>query len=105
MSLPAALLRLGPAVLQTVIVLGGAGVLALYPPREGALVLVALDGRDAGRLVQPAIDAGVQITGRGPLSNMLIVRGARDRLAPLVAGGVVIFAAPASWCGAEAPSS
>lgn len=102
MPLPASLLRFGPVIAQALLVLAGAGILALYPPREGALVLVALDGRDAGRLVQPAIDAGVQITGRGPLANMLIVRGERHRLAPLVPGGVLVLAAPALWCGAEA---
>ncbi|MFL9840958.1 hypothetical protein ABS767_08300 [Sphingomonas sp. ST-64] len=101
MFVPASLLRFGSVAAQALLVLGGAGVLALYPPREGALILFALDGRDAGRLVQPAIDAGVEIAGRGPLGNMLIVRGERRRLAPLVTGGVLILAAPAIWCGAD----
>ena len=33
-------------LLQTSLVLGGVAALAFWPPREGAMMLVALDGRD-----------------------------------------------------------
>lgn len=89
-------------LLQASFVLAGVTALALWPPREGAMMLVALDGRDAGRLVGPALGAGAALAGRGPLSNTIVVRGARNRLAPLARHGVILIAAPRGLCGAEA---
>lgn len=88
-------------VLQAGFVLIAVAALALWPPREGAMMLVALDGRDAGRLVGPALDAGAELAARGPLSNMIVVRGVRDRLTPLAWQGVIAIAAPRGLCGAE----
>lgn len=88
-------------ILQASLVLIGVAALALWPPREGAMMLVALDGRDAARLVAPALDAGAALAGRGPLSNMIVVRGVRSRLTPLARHGVILIAAPSGLCGAE----
>lgn len=88
-------------LLQASLVLIGVATLALWPPREGPMMLVALDGRDAGRLVGPALDAGAQLAARGPLSNMIVVQGVRDRLTPLAWHGVIPIAAPRGLCGAE----
>lgn len=88
-------------LLQAGLVLVGVAVLALWPPRDGAMLLVALDGRDAGRLVEPALEAGAALAGRGPLPNTIVVRGARHRLTPLARHGVILIAAPRGLCGAE----
>lgn len=88
-------------LLQASLVLIGVAALALWPPREGPMMLVALDGRDAGKLVGPALDAGAQLAARGPLSNMIVVQGVRDRLTPLAWHGVILIAAPRGLCGAE----
>ncbi|WP_422056859.1 hypothetical protein [Sphingomonas sp.] len=88
-------------ILQASLVLIGVAALALWPPREGAMMLVALDGRDAGRLVGPALDAGAALAARGPLSNTIVVTGVRRRLTPLAWHGVILIAAPRGLCGAE----
>ena len=88
-------------LLQAGLVLSCVAALALWPPRDGAMMLVALDGRDAGRLVGPALEAGATLAGRGPLSNTIVVRGARHRLTPLAWHGVILIAAPRGLCGAE----
>lgn len=80
-----------------------AGVLALafYPPASGPMALIALDGRDAGRMAGPALDRGAILLGRGPLTNILLVNGTRERIArPMLRRGILVIAAPASWCGA-----
>lgn len=75
--------------------------LSLFPPASGPIALVALDGRDAGRLVGDAVDHGGTPIGRGPLSNILLVEARRDQVAlPLLKRGVLAIAAPRSWCGA-----
>lgn len=86
------------------IVMVGIGLLALglMPPRDGPMALVALDGSSAERLVAPALASGAQLLGRGPLSNVLIVRGARAALVgDMLARGVIVVAAPESWCGPQ----
>ena len=76
--------------------------LGLLPPRDGPMALVALDGRSADRLAAPALARGAQLLGRGPLSNVLIVRGTRAALAgDMLARGVIVIAAPQSWCGPQ----
>lgn len=78
--------------------------LGLYPPAKGPMALIALNGRDAGRLVQPALDHGASLIGRGPFANILIVDGQRASLVGAMLGkGVLTIAAPASWCGAQGP--
>ena len=99
--MPAPTPRSIATLLQTSLVLGGVAALAVWPPREGAMMLVALDGRDAARLVAPALEAGAALAGRGPLSNMIVVRGERSRLTPMARHGVILIAAPRGLCGAE----
>lgn len=90
---------------QIFLVSGGASIAAFYPPVDGAMALVALDGRDAGRLAQRAIASGGSLLGRGTLSNVLIVQGSRSRLVPtMLANGVLVIAAPKRWCGSESPT-
>lgn len=88
--------------LQVALAATGLSVLALMPPSEGPMALIALDGRSADRLVAPALADGAQVLGRGPLSNMLIVRGHRAAIAGhMLASGVIVVAAPRTWCGAQ----
>ncbi len=91
--------RHGAIISQASLVLAGVATFALWPPREGPMVLIALDGRDAGRLVGPALDAGAVLAGRGPMPNMIIVNGVRARVAPLAWRGVIALAAPRGLCG------
>ena len=91
--------RSAPVVAQAALVAAGVSTLALWPPRDGPILLIALDGRDGARLVGPALDAGATFAGRGPLANMILVSGARAKLAPLLSTGVVALAAPRGLCG------
>ena len=76
--------------------------LGLMPPRDGPMALVALDGRSADLLAAPALANGAQLLGHGPLPNILIVRGARAALAgDMIGRGVIVVAAPQSWCGPQ----
>lgn len=93
------LLHNGAIAGQAGLVLAGIAALALWPPRDGSMVLIALDGRDAATLVAPAIDAGAMLAGRGPMANMILVSGSRAKLVPLIADGVVVLAAPRGLCG------
>jgi hypothetical protein len=78
----------------------GLVALAFYPPPSGAMALIALDGRDAGELAAQAIADGGKLLGRGPTRNILLVVGARDRIAAgSPANGILVIAAPQSWCG------
>lgn len=88
--------------LQVVLVATGLSALALMPPSEGPMALIALDGRSADRLVAPALADGAQLLGRGPFSNMLVVRGRRAAIAgDMLAQGVVVVAAPVTWCRSQ----
>ena len=91
--------QFGPVVVQSALVSAGATTLALWPPHDGPPLLVALDGRDGARLVGPALNAGATLAGRGPLANMILVEGARAKLAPLMSSGVIALAAPRGLCG------
>ncbi len=90
---------------QTGLIAGGFLTLNFYPPADGPMALIALDGRDAGWMAKTAIAGGGTLLGRGPLSNILIVNGSRDRIARhMLASGVLVVAAPKSWCGSEGSS-
>lgn len=91
--------RSGSVLVQALLVAAGAATLAFWPPRDGPMLLVAIDGRDGARLVGAAIDSGATLSGRGPISNMILVSGARARLAPLISKGVIVLAAPPGLCG------
>lgn len=95
------LTRSGTVFAQAILVTVGVATLAFWPPREGPMLLVALDGRDGGRLVGPALAAGATLSGRGPMANMVLVTGARARLAPLISSGVIALSAPRGLCGPE----
>ncbi len=95
----ASLRRSGVTLAQAALVATGVAILAFWPPRDGPMLLVALDGRDGGRLVGPALDAGATLSGRGPMANMIVVSGTRTSLAPLISRGVIAVAAPRSLCG------
>ncbi|MDP3377856.1 MAG: hypothetical protein Q8S53_05780 [Brevundimonas sp.] len=96
--------RFGAVFAQARLVTAGVAILSLWPPREGPMLLVALDGRDGGRLVGPALDAGATLNGRGPMANMVLVTGARARLVPLISSGVIALSAPRGLCGPGAPA-
>ncbi|MCR5871527.1 MULTISPECIES: hypothetical protein [unclassified Sphingomonas] len=85
-------------LIQAALIAAGAATLAFWPPREGPMLLVALDGRDGARLVGPALNAGATLAGRGPMANMILVSGTRAHLAPLLGTGVIALAAPRGLC-------
>lgn len=85
--------------LQVALAATGLSALAVMPPSDGPMALIALDGRSADRLVAAALADGAQVLGRGPLANMLIVRGNRAAIAgDMLARGVIVVAAPDRWC-------
>ncbi len=94
--------RSAPIVAQVALVAVGVATLAFWPPRDGPMLLIALDGRDGARLVGPALDAGATLAGRGPMANMILVSGARASVTPLISSGVIALAAPVGMCGAGA---
>ena len=76
--------------------------ISFAPGAQGPMALIALDGSDAGKLANPAIARGARLLARGPRANILIVDAQRDLILwPMLTRGVLVIAAPASWCGAE----
>lgn len=76
--------------------------ISFAPDTQGPMALIALDGRDAGKLADPAIARGATLLGRGPRANILLIEARRDLILwPMLTRGVLVIAAPASWCGAE----
>ena len=99
MSPASRLRRSGLVLAQAALVAASGATLAFWPPREGPMLLIALDGRDGGQLVGPALAAGATLAGRGPLANTIIVTGSHASLVPLTARGVIALAAPSGLCG------
>ncbi|MBX3595652.1 hypothetical protein [Sphingomonas sp.] len=65
------------------------------------MALIALDGTVGDRLAGPAIARGADLLGRGPARNILLIRADRGRIfLPMLSRGVLVIAAPQSWCGA-----
>jgi hypothetical protein len=73
--------------------------LAFAPPAEGRMILVPLWPQAADRLVARSAAAGARLVGHGPLPRSLVVSGRRAALAPAMAAGVLILAAPPAGCG------
>ena len=83
----------------------GALVLAGWPPRSGALMLVPLAQGAAGEMVPMAIAAHALLIGPGPLPGSYVVRGDRDTLVRAMPSGVLILSAPAAGCDAPGASA
>ncbi|WP_374942318.1 hypothetical protein [Sphingomonas sp.] len=76
-------------------------LLAGWPPRSGMLLLVPLGHAPAERTIDTALAAGAWLVAPGPLPRSYVVRGERDALiAPMLAAGILVLAAPAAGCGA-----
>lgn len=94
--------RVSLPALQIGVVVVSLLAISFFPGTQGPMALIALDGRDAGKLAGPVIAHGGTLLGRGPRTNILIVQGRRDLILwPMLTRGVLVIAAPASWCGAE----
>ena len=94
--------RVSLPLLQLGVVVASLLAISFAPGTNGPMALIALDGRDAGTLVNPAIARGARLLARGPRANILLVDARRDLIFwPMLARGVLVIAAPASWCGAE----
>ena len=94
--------RVSLPLLQLGVVVASLLGISFAPGKQGPMALIALDGRDAGMLADPAIARGARLLSRGPRSNILIVVAHRDLILwPMLTRGVLVIAAPASWCGAE----
>jgi hypothetical protein len=88
---------------QALVVLVSFATLALFPPREGAILLVPLDQDGRAKLVADAVSSGATLLAQGPLPASVVVEGNRHRLGRSLANGhVLMFAAPRSWCGPTA---
>lgn len=88
------------AAWQAAIVAGAIGTAALWPPEQGAMLLVPL----SGRLAVPAnvaLDAGAALAAPGPLPGSLVVIGQRAAIAaPALRHGILPLSAPRALCGA-----
>lgn len=94
--------RVSLPLLQIGVVLASLLALSFFPAAQGPMALIALDGRDAGTLAGPAIAQGAALLGRGRRANILVIEGRRDLILwPMLKDGVLVIAAPASWCGAD----
>ncbi len=94
--------RVSLPLLQLGVVAASLLGISFAPATQGPMALIAMDGRDAGRLADPAISRGAKLLGRGPRANILLVEARRDLILwPMLTRGVLVTAAPASWCGAE----
>lgn len=86
-------------IAQVTAVLAGFVAFAVYPPRNGAILLLPLDHQAGLRLGRSALASGATLLGRGPTDLSLIVEGDRERLGTALAGNLVLMvAAPRSWC-------
>jgi hypothetical protein len=75
-------------------------VLALWPPVSGDLLLVPLDGSNAGTVASAAVAGGASLLGAGPLPGSLVVRGDRRVIARDSRWWTLaIVAAPPTSCG------
>jgi hypothetical protein len=72
---------------------------AFAPPAQGRLLLVPITGNERAAL-NVALDGDARLLGAGPLRGSLVVAGSRDRFASAALDrGILILAAPSSWCG------
>jgi len=90
---------------QCALVLAGMTTLALWPPRQGAMVLVPAAGSAAGP-INVALAAGASIVRAGPVAGSVVVIGERTRILDRArASGLslVAFAAPRGLCEGALP--
>jgi hypothetical protein len=88
---------------QALFVTASFAAMVLFPPREGAIMLVPLDAESRATLVAAAVAGGASLLARGPLPASVVVQGERDRLSRALGDGhVLMVAAPRRWCGVRA---
>lgn len=88
---------------QIAIAIVGVASLLLTPPASGAMLLVPLAPDSANGLAAAAIASGARPLAGGGAGGALIVRAERAAIvAPMVARGVLVLAAPETGCGAVA---
>ena len=77
-------------------------VLALSPPREGAMLMIPASGV-AADAVNAAVAAHAALVAAGPLPGSVVVYGDRSSIARAIGGrAIVLTAAPAALCGSQA---
>jgi hypothetical protein len=88
--------------LQMLFAVAALALLALWPPRTGAMMLVPIGGGGIGAVARVALAGGAVLIGMGPFPGSLVVRGDRARIARgTTAGAIVILAAPPAGCRAS----
>ena len=84
---------------QAMIVAAALALLAFWPPRRGAMLLVPLRGTLA-QTVNAALAGHASLLGQGPVPGSIVVFGDRARLVAAIGNkAVVVLAAPATGCG------
>jgi len=70
-------------------------IVLLAPPARGAILIVSLDGDDAGGIARWAVEGDVRLVGAGPMAQSLVVYGSREALlgTALRHGGVLLTGA------------
>ncbi|RYG22688.1 MAG: hypothetical protein EON93_24865 [Burkholderiales bacterium] len=84
-------------MMLVVIVLGMVG---LYPPAQGKMLLVPIWPGAAQGMLARATQQGALLIGSGPLPNSFVVSGSRAAIAEaMLDHGVLLLAAPPTGCG------
>ncbi len=93
-------LRLHPVmVFQMALVFALLPVFALWPPKSGPMMLVALPGTRDADLMNAALAGGVAVLGTGPFGGTLIVQGDRTAIERETAPrSILTLAAPFTGC-------
>ncbi|MDF7776956.1 hypothetical protein P1X14_16995 [Sphingomonas sp. AOB5] len=76
---------------------------AVVPPVQGRMLIVSAIGESDAEIAAWALDQGLSIVGRGPVSGSLVAEGpARDVALAALGDGRIVIAAPAAGCGSRA---
>ena len=84
---------------QIVGLMSALSTLAFYPPVDGKVILLPIDGRSDDSVVALALASGMTPVGRGPIAGSWVTVGRRPSVAALLGHGVIVFAAPPAGCG------
>ncbi|MBN2971429.1 hypothetical protein JW805_05280 [Roseomonas aeriglobus] len=87
------------ALCQLLVVTAVLIVVALSPPKRGAMLMVPLSGQIAG-VIDVAMTGNAGLLAQGPLPGSMIVIGDRSALrASALSHGILLLSAPRALCG------
>jgi hypothetical protein len=91
-----------PLMLQGLLVVVVLGVVALMPPRTGAILIVSMNGQSENEIARWAIAHDARLISRGPFAHSLVVSGDRAALFDASLGErAVLLSGPAAGCGEQ----